>query len=132
MSEPKLAADAHRFEYGNPNFVGAWVQRRGAEFVERIGLANIERRVRELSTRLIEGAGQRQVRVRTPRPWNMRAGHVSLDLGVHAAAPVAFMREHGVVVSEKDGHLRASTHFYNDERDVDRFLELLPEAIAAA
>jgi selenocysteine lyase/cysteine desulfurase len=37
-----------------------------------------------------------------------------------------------VVVSEKDGHLRASAHFYNDESDIDRLLELLPAAAAAA
>jgi selenocysteine lyase/cysteine desulfurase len=100
--------------------------------VQRIGLRHIEDRVRELTTRLIEGAERRQIRVRTPRPWAQRAGHVSFDLGVPAAAAVAFLRERGVVVSEKDGHLRASAHFYNDESDIDRLLELLPAAAAAA
>jgi selenocysteine lyase/cysteine desulfurase len=129
---PELAHDAHRFEYGNPNFLGIWVQRRAAQYVQRIGLRHIEDRVRELTTRLIEGAEQRQIRVRTPRPWAQRAGHVSFDLGVPASAPVAFLRERGVVVSEKDGHLRASAHFYNDASDIDRLLELLPAAVACA
>jgi selenocysteine lyase/cysteine desulfurase len=128
----ELAHDAHRFEYGNPNFLGIWVQRRAAQYVQRIGLHHIEDRVRELTTRLIEGAERRQIRVRTPRAWAQRAGHVSFDLGVPAAAAVAFLRERGVVVSEKDGHLRASAHFYNDESDIDRLLELLPAAAAAA
>lgn len=130
--QPELAHDAHRFEYGNPNFLGIWVQRRAAQYLQRIGLHHIEARVCELTTRLIEGAEQRQLRVRTPRPWAQRAGHVSFDLGVPAAGPVAFLREHDVVVSEKDGHLRASAHFYNDACDIDRLLELLPAAVAAA
>ncbi len=32
LSELDLAHDAHRFEYGNANFLGCWVQRRSAEF----------------------------------------------------------------------------------------------------
>ena len=46
-----------------------------------IGLDHIEARVRDLTTRLIEGAEQRQIRVRTPRPWQERAGLVSFELG---------------------------------------------------
>ncbi len=32
LPELELAQDAHRFEYGNANFLGCWVQRRSAEF----------------------------------------------------------------------------------------------------
>ena len=32
LAEFELAHDAHRFEYGNANFLGCWVQRRSAEF----------------------------------------------------------------------------------------------------
>src|SRR5262245_24230991 len=40
--ELELAGDAHRFEYGNPNFLGCFVQRRSAEFVGSLGLDHIE------------------------------------------------------------------------------------------
>lgn len=120
---PELAHDAHRFEYGNPNFIGRWVQKRSAEYIREIGLANIEVRVRALTTRLIEEAERRQFQVRTPRPWEERAGIVSLDLGRHAGDTVTALRRKGIVVSEKDGHLRAAVHFYNNEDDIDRFLE---------
>lgn len=119
----ELASDAHRFEYGNPNFLGIWVQRRSAEYLSKIGLDNIEARVRELTTRLIEGAEQRQISVRTPRPWEQRAGIVSLDLGRHAGNAATALAERNIIVSQKDGHLRASVHFYNDENDIDRFLD---------
>jgi cysteine desulfurase/selenocysteine lyase len=122
--QPKLelAMDGHRFEYGNPNFLGCYVQRRSAEFVRSIGLAHIEARVRDLTTRLIDGAEQRQIRVRTPRAWQERAGLVSFDLGKPAGPAVAALKKKRIIVSEKDGYLRAGVHLYNDEEDIDRLL----------
>ncbi len=125
IEDPALAPDAHRFEYGNPNFAGTWVQRRSAEYVRAIGLANIENRVCELTTYLIDRADQYQIRVRTPRHWPERAGIVSLDLGRHAGDTVKALKSEDVIVAEKDGHLRASLHFYNNEEDIDRFFATL-------
>lgn len=125
VSDPELATDAHRFEYGNPNFLGTWVQRRSAEYLKGIGLANIESRVRELTTQLIETADTYQIRVRTPRPWEHRAGIVSLDLGRHAGETVRKLNDQGIVVAEKDNHLRASLHFYNNEDDIGRLFSAL-------
>ena len=118
----ELAHDAHRFEYGNPNFLGCWVQKRSARFIVHIGLDNIEARVRALTTRLIEEAGRRQLRIRTPIRWEERAGIVSIDLGRHAGETVAKLKDQRVVVSEKDGHLRTSVHIYNNEEDIERLL----------
>jgi len=121
--ELELAHDGHRFEYGNPNFLGCFVQRRSAEWIGSIGLHHIEARVRELTTRLIEAAEMRQIGVRTPRPWPERAGLVSFDLGKPAGPAVAALKKKGIVVSDKDGYVRAGVHFYNDEEDIDRLLQ---------
>ena len=125
VPDPGLATDGHRFEYGNPNFLGTWVQRRSAEYLKSVGLVNIEARVRHLTTHLIETADQYQIRVRTPRPWEHRAGIVSLDLGRHAGDTVRKLGDQGIIVAEKDGHLRASLHFYNNEDDIERFFSAL-------
>jgi selenocysteine lyase/cysteine desulfurase len=125
--ELELAGDAHRFDYGNPNFLGCFVQRRSAEFIGSIGLDHIEARVRDLTTRLIEGAEQRQIRVRTPRPWKERAGLVSFELGRPAGPAVAALKKKRIIVSEKDGYVRAGVHIYNDEDDIDRPLHSLTE-----
>lgn len=125
---PELAHDAHRFEYGNPNFVGCWIQRRSADYIAEIGLSNIEARIRALTTRLLAEAERRQIRVRTPRPWAERAGIVSFDIGSNAARTVQALREDRIVVSEKDGWLRAAVHFYNNEADLDRLLDRLQAA----
>lgn len=125
QDEPQLAPDARRFEYGNPNFVGCWVQRRSAEFLHAIGLAKIEARVESLTTLLIDEADRRGIGIRTPRPWQERAGIVSFALASPAGEVVRRLRTRGVVVSEKDGHVRASVHFYNDESDIERLLDAL-------
>lgn len=125
IDAPALADDAHRFEYGNPNFAGLWVQRRSAEYIKQIGLDNIEARVQALTTYLIECADKHQIKVRTPRPWSQRGGIVSLDLGRHAGETVKALHNQDVIVAEKDGHLRTSMHFYNNEEDVDRFFSAL-------
>ena len=41
---------AHRFEGGNPNFLGVRVLEHGAKFLQSIGVPAIEARVRELTT----------------------------------------------------------------------------------
>ncbi|BBK40297.1 hypothetical protein STVA_03170 [Allostella vacuolata] len=123
---PAMAGDAHRFEYGNPNFLGIWVQRRSALLVESWGRGHVEDRIRELTTRLIEGADARAIPVATPRPWAARAGIVSFQLGGADADRIeGWLAQEGIRAAAKDGRIRAAPHVYNDEADVDRFLDRL-------
>jgi len=122
---PTFSEDAHRFEYGNPNFLGCWVQRISAEWLQEIGIVNIEARIRELTTYLMDQAEQKGFKLRTPRPWDERGAIVSFDLPGNAVEIVADLRKRGICVSEKDGYLRAGVHFYNDFEDMDRLLESL-------
>jgi cysteine desulfurase / selenocysteine lyase len=125
VAELELAADAHRFEYGNPNFLGIWVQQHSAREIRRVKLGRIEARIRALTDRLISGLDAKGIRVRTPRPWNERAGIVSMDTGKSARETVACLAKRGIVVSEKDGFVRASIHAYNNEQDVDALLDAI-------
>jgi selenocysteine lyase/cysteine desulfurase len=125
QTDPKLAGDIHRFDYGNPNFLGCCVQRASAAFIETIGLGHIEDRVRDLTTALIEGAQERQIRIRTPLDWEERAGIVSFHRNGDAPSVEAKLRESGFVACAKDGHIRASLHFYNTMDEVDAFLDNL-------
>ena len=125
QENPVLALDAHRFEYGNPNFLGIWIQRYSAEYLKSIGLQNIEARIKELTTYLIEKADEVQLRVRTPRPWSERASIVSFDVGGGASAIVARLWDRKIIVSEKDGHVRAAVQFFNTKHELDKFLEAI-------
>ncbi|WP_374446124.1 aminotransferase class V-fold PLP-dependent enzyme [Stella sp.] len=123
---PARAPDAHRYEYGNPNFLGIWVQRRSALMVEEWGRAHVEARIRALTDRLIDGARRLGLRVATPVEWPRRAGIVSFDPGGRDADRLeALLAEDGVRAAAKDGRIRAAPHVYNDEADIDRFLDRL-------
>lgn len=126
---PVLAPDAHRFDYGNPNFLGCWVQRHGAELIESIGLANIEARVRELTTALMDGARSRGIGLRTPDDWSERAAIVSFLTPGDAERAARALLGQGYVISVKDGHLRASAHFYNSPDEIEAFVDALAAEI---
>jgi len=125
VPELELAPDAHRYEYGNPNFLGLWVQKRSAEFLSSIGLENIEARVRDLTTYLIDELESRQIKVLTPKPWEERAGLVAISVDSAAGEIEDALRERGIIVAAKDGNIRAGIHFYNNRDDIDRFVSEL-------
>jgi len=122
----ELSLDAHRFEYGNPNFLGIWVLRRSAELIMSIGLEHIEARVRALTTQLLTLAADRGLAISTPRPWQERAGIVGLQIP-DPEKTARELRARNIIVSAKDGLLlRVAPHFYNTEAEVERLVEALP------
>ena len=111
---------AHRFEGGNPNFLGVRVLQRGAQFLQSIGLEHIERRVRELSTHCLKLVRDAGLKTLTPQPWEERAQIVNV-LAPDAEGLMNRLREkHRVVTNVKDGALRVSMSFCNNEDDLER------------
>ncbi|MEO6567334.1 MAG: aminotransferase class V-fold PLP-dependent enzyme, partial [Opitutaceae bacterium] len=121
--------DAHRFEGGNPSFLGLRVMRRSAEFLQSIGIANIEERVRELSTRFLGMVHKAGLKTQTPDAWEERAQIVNL-LVPGAKGMQARLHERGVVVNVKDDALRVSMSFFNNEEDLDRALHAIKSELA--
>ena len=111
---------AHRFEGGNPNFLGVLVLRRGAQFLQHIGIANIEKRVRELTSTCIAAVKSRGFRTTTPDNWNERAQIVNVIVPDAEAVMAALREKHRVVVNVKDGAVRLSMSFFNNEEDIER------------
>jgi cysteine desulfurase/selenocysteine lyase len=111
---------AHRFEGGNPNFLGIRVLRHGAEFIQSIGLDHIEQRVRDLSTTCLKLIKAANLKTQTPEEWEERAHIVNL-LVPDATGLMERLREnHRVVANVKDDALRLSMSFFNNEEDLDR------------
>lgn len=120
MSQFDYVRVAHRFEGGNPNFLGVRVLRRGAEFVQSIGLKHIENRVRELSSACLKMLKSAGLQTRTPEAWEER-GQIVNVLVADAAGLVERLREkHRIVTNVKDGALRLSMSFFNTEDDLDK------------
>ncbi|HKU71687.1 MAG TPA: aminotransferase class V-fold PLP-dependent enzyme [Burkholderiales bacterium] len=138
-SAPKAAAHAnsqfdyvrtaHRFEGGNPNFLGLKVFRYGAEFLNSIGIANIEARVRELTTecmKLVKDAG---LTTHTPSEWEERAQIINVPVQDAEAVMDRLREKHRVIVNVKDGALRLSMSFNNNEEDIERTVDAIRQEV---
>ena len=122
---------AHRFEGGNPNFLGVKVLTRGAEFLQGIGLEHIESRVRELTTTCLGMLKKAGLKTQTPEAWEER-GQIVNVLVPDASALMDRLREkHRVIANVKDDALRLSMSFFNTEEDLDKAIHAIRKETAA-
>jgi selenocysteine lyase/cysteine desulfurase len=116
---------AHRFEGGNPNFLGVRVLRAGAQLLQSVGLRHIEERVRSLTTACLRQLKAAGLETATPDAWEERAQIVNV-LAPDAAGIMARLREkHRIVVNVKDGALRLSMGFFHNEDDIGKAIRAI-------
>ena len=120
-------ADASRFTPGNETWIGVYILDNALDCLLGIGIDRIEDHVLRLSTRVWDGLTELGWEVITPRAPAERAGNVCFtaeDVNVVTQAledqNVLIFGAYGGV-----GRARVSTHFYNTDSDVDRFLEVM-------
>ena len=120
-----LLRGARRSEMGCPPFATIFALGAAIEYLEGIGRDAIAARVLELNTLLTDELPRASLRSLSPAGAH-RSGQtlVALENGTRAAA---FLRERGVLVTEKPQGVRVATHFYNDEQDVRRAVAALRE-----
>jgi len=120
---------AARFECGSLNVAGITALGASLQLFEEVGIPEIEQRVRAVTNLLVDrlaGAGANVYSSRRPGEWS---GIVSFDwpeddprrLKLHCL-------KRQVMISYRDGRLRASPHFYNNAADIDALLEALKSA----
>lgn len=130
VSQFDYVRTAHRFEGGNPNFLGIRVLRHGARFLGSIGLGHIEERVRDLTTtclKLLRAAGLESA---TPEAWDERAQIVNVLVPDAASLMDRLREKHRVVTNVKDGALRLSMSFFNNEEDLERAVHAIRRELA--
>ncbi len=118
------APDARRFEAGTPGVVNSQAAAAGAAILDHVGLASVGARVEALVTRCLAALADQGVAVATPQPPEQRGATVAIRAS-DAAALVEALARHGIVTSCRDGNVRASFHFYNDDEDISRLLGAL-------
>ena len=121
---------AHRFEGGNPNFLGLHVLRRSAAFIQEIGLPAIEARVRDLTTQCMAMIRSAGLTTLTPEPWSERAQIVSVPVPDAGALMDRLREKHRVIVNVKDGALRISMGFANNGEDLERAVAAIRKELA--
>lgn len=111
---------AHRFEAGNPNFLGLRVLRRSAALISEIGLHNIEARIKTLTDHLLGLVAKAGLSTRTPQQWPERAQIVSVPVTNPGDLMNRLREKHRVIVNVKDDAIRISLGFSNNEEDLER------------
>jgi selenocysteine lyase/cysteine desulfurase len=122
-----LLPDARRFEAGSLNTNGIYGLRAAIDLLLEIGIETIETEVIRLANRLAEGVEAIGFRIGSPRP--IHSGIVG------AIPPFVDSRElirlhseldrQGIICAPREGMLRFSAHFYNDDEEVDRVVDEL-------
>src|SRR5438132_9026328 len=121
-----LRSDARRWEAGSLNQNGIYGLRASVELLLEIGIEAISAEAIRVATRMADGLDALGWRVATPRP--IRSAIVgAFPPGVERSLLQwhRHLEENGIVSAPREGMLRFSPHFYNDDAEVDRVLEVL-------
>lgn len=124
----ELRTTATRFETGVLNFHGLAGAGASLDLLGGVGIGTIEARALELADRLAAGLVTRGCTIVGSRAEARERSAIVVfrHPRVEAAACHRRLLEAGVVVSLREGAIRASPHFYNTEDDIDRLLDALP------
>jgi cysteine desulfurase/selenocysteine lyase len=122
---------AHRFEGGNPNFLGVRVLRAGVKFLESIGLSNIEARVQSLTTHCLDLMRRNGLKTETPDAWEERAQIINVVVPEAGGLMDVLREKHGIIVNVKDDRLRVSMSFFNNEDDIAKVVRAITQETGA-
>lgn len=120
----RLRGDAGRFETGYLNFPAIYALNASVGYLLEIGVDRIAVHAHALGDDLIAGLTGRGLTVTTPADRERRGASVTF-LHERAAEIGQRLAANGVHVWAGDGRVRASTHAFNNSRDVERYLTAL-------
>jgi selenocysteine lyase/cysteine desulfurase len=118
------SASARRFETGSPAVPSVYGATAGLELLRSLGVDQAGRQIARLVDRLVAGAVERGLDVRTPSHPSQRGALVVIG-ATDAPALTARLAARGVIASARGTGLRFSFHAYNDDADVDAVLAAL-------
>jgi cysteine desulfurase / selenocysteine lyase len=124
-----LKPDARRYEEASPNYPGILGMGAAVNLLLRAGTMAVEQEVLRLADRLRDELPRRgyALLLKPGRPAE-RSGIVSFRHSRIVPAEVhGRLREAGIIISLRGDFLRASPHYYNNDTDIDRLLEALPQ-----
>jgi len=120
------APNARRFEAGTPAVVNAYAAEAGLKFLLSVGTPAIERRnyaLTQLCMRKLQEIGWPSI---TPTSNDRRGATVAVPSRDSGGLSKELMKR-DIVTSHRDDNVRASFHFYNNEDDVESFIEAMTD-----
>jgi selenocysteine lyase/cysteine desulfurase len=114
-----------RAELGCPHFAGIFALGASVEMMLTIGRKEIEERALELNRYLTRRLTEVGRRILSPLDDESYRSAETLVETENPAGTVAALAEQKVLVTEKPQGIRVATDFFNNEDDVERFIEAL-------
>lgn len=121
--------DAGRFEPGNEGFISVYILDNALGRLLEIGIPSIEKYVLGLSGQVWEGLNDLGWEMMTPRESEHRAGNVCF-MAENIKQVTDALEDQGIYIWGSYGGVgraRVSTHLYNSEEDVARFLNAMKD-----
>ena len=115
---------ARRFEAGTPAVVNCYAVEAGLKIILEVGTDVIEERVKYLTRLYMDRLEEIEWPSITPRE-DERHGPMICVRANQVAQLFGRMTEQDIVTSFRDDNLRATFHFYNNERDVEAIVQAL-------
>ena len=116
---------ARRYELGCPSFPGIFALGAVVSYLDGIGRERIQARVLQLNTTLTSALRHEGFESLSPT-GSGRSGETLVALDDPGGA-TEFLRARNIMVTQKNEGIRVSTHFYNNESDIERFVKALRE-----
>jgi cysteine desulfurase/selenocysteine lyase len=121
----KLLESNQRTELGCPSFPGIFALGAAVDYLMGIGIEAVAERILALNMYLTFRLERAGFTLLSPS-GGYRSGETLCEVKDPRRA-TAFLRERNIVVSRKPEGVRISTHYFNDEADIDRCVEGLVE-----
>ncbi|HRS29124.1 MAG TPA: aminotransferase class V-fold PLP-dependent enzyme [Phycisphaerae bacterium] len=123
-----LRDDAQRFDSGVYNLAGVCALGASIDLLLEFGIDQVQKRVKDLTDRLVEGLHRKNWQVHSPRTPSEWSGIVTFSSDAHdlQALRKHLRNEFRIVVASRLGRLRASPHFYNSTEEIDQLIDALP------
>ena len=128
MSGADLRKDGRRYETGSIAYslFDAWIP--GLELLQEVGIAAIYQRVLSLTDQIISGLRSKKYAIASPVEYvSERSAIISFGAGSAEANSGLHQRllQQGIHTAMRDGRIRVSPNFFNNETDIERLLDAM-------
>ena len=120
----RLEKTAKRFESSGPNLSEVFGLSAAVDYLSKIGITNIEKRIYFLTDHLIAGLQELDFNIWTPLEREYRSGIITIKTD-KADQIKQYLLKNKVIVSSRLDRLRISPHFYNTKEEIDLLLNHL-------
>jgi selenocysteine lyase/cysteine desulfurase len=123
-----FAEGARRFNTGTPPVIAAFAARGGMDFLLEVGIDHIEQRIIELSRHTLTEAAKRGLEIASPLDPTLKGASTAIRVGdAHKAE--SYLAQNHVIGSARADVIRLAPHFFTEEKEINRALDLVVESL---